>query len=312
MNDLPKLPISESALNRYLIRTQQQIRPGLGGSHLTRRQGQSLEFRDFAVYTPGDDIRHVDWRASSRYGKPQDLLVRKFVAEEQHSLVISIDTRDTMGLPDTPSKLQIARWLAEAIAWVGLRSGDQVVLHQLFSQERRVPTTIRGATGAINIRTELGRFSEPTYDARANVQILRPYLPPTAVWIILTDFYFGQEQADALSQTIVQAQRGYRQVLLVELDSWPYERVLVGVGPRRIEGPGIHVERPHYEVTEEALNQLEANIAAHKLGFLNQLRRRKSDTICQWAEEASDGAELFRSCFLNDKSIQNLFVRKTL
>lgn len=318
MNRLPPRPFSEALLKRYWLRTREQIRPGLSGGHLTRRQGQSLEFREFAVYTPGDDIRHVDWRASSRYGGQHDLLIRKFVAEEQHALVISIDTRTTMTLPAELPKLHVASWLAEAIAWVALRSGDRAVLHRLFSPAPQAPVALRGATRTGQIRTAVERC-QPQADSGAtagddalNLEGLRPYLPPTAIWLILTDFYFTVEQAEVLAQHIIQAQNGFRQVLLVDLDSWPYEKTLLGTGARWIEGPGLVVERPHYEITEETLQQVESKIAAQKSHFLQLLQRSRVDSHWAWPQPPLAGAVFFQEQFANDKAIQSLFVRNTL
>lgn len=319
MSRLPPNPLSEAALKRYQTRAQQQVRPGLGGSHLTRRQGQSLDFREFSPYVPGDDIRHVDWRASARYGGPQDLLVRKYMAEEQYSLVISLDTRPTMLLPDALPKLLIASWLAEALAWVALRSGDRVVLHQLFSPVAQEPLALRGASRTGQIRNAVERCLPPTAGEPSpasevlNLDVLQPYLPPTALWLLVTDLYFTPEQAEKLAQRIVQAQNGFRQVLLVELDSWPYEQAWVGIGARWIEGPGLLAERPQYEITQETLDEVETTIHAQKTHFLNLLHRTQFDTSWAWPQQSSlDSANFFQMQFAKDKAIQNLFVRKTL
>lgn len=318
MSRLSPNPLSAALLNQYLLRTRRQIRPGLSGGHLTRRQGQSLEFREFSVYTPGDDIRHVDWRASSRYGGQHDLLIRKFVAEEQHALVISIDTRATMTLPVELPKLQVANWLAEAIAWVALRSGDRAILHRLFSPQPQAPLVLRGATRTGQIRTAVERVQPPAspgstaVDDKLNLAGLHPYLPPTAIWLILTDFYFTLEEADTLAQQMIQAQNGFRQVFLVDLDCWPYEKTRLGLGARWIEGPGLLVERPQYEITEETLQTVETKISTQKSHFLHRLQRTRVDSRWVWPPPPVDGAAFFQEQFTQDKALQSLFVRKTL
>ena len=125
------LPIPSSQLDRYRLRLRQRDRGTVAGAHLIRQRGQSLEFREFRPYLPGDDIRHVDWRASARHHRRGELVVRTFEHEVQTRVVISIDTRATMRLPDVASKLQLARWFAEAMAYIAGRSGDSVALHAL-------------------------------------------------------------------------------------------------------------------------------------------------------------------------------------
>ncbi len=128
---LEALPIPSSQLDRYRLRLRQRDRGTVAGAHLIRQRGQSLEFREFRPYLPGDDIRHVDWRASARHHRREELVVRTFEHEVQTRVVISIDTRATMRLPEVASKLQIARWFAEAMSYIAGRSGDSVALHAL-------------------------------------------------------------------------------------------------------------------------------------------------------------------------------------
>ena len=66
-------PLSASFLQRYRLRARKRTRAAQVGAHLVRRKGASLEFRDHALYAPGDDIRHVDWRTSARLGRGEDL-----------------------------------------------------------------------------------------------------------------------------------------------------------------------------------------------------------------------------------------------
>jgi hypothetical protein len=124
------LPTPSSQLDRYRLRLRQRDRGTVAGAHLVRQRGQSLEFREFRPYLPGDDIRHVDWRASARH-RPGELVVRTFEHEVQTRVVLSIDTRATMRLPDVASKLKLACWFAEAMAYIAGRSGDSVALHAL-------------------------------------------------------------------------------------------------------------------------------------------------------------------------------------
>ena len=57
--------------------------------------------------------------------------MRTFEHEVQTRVVISIDTGGTMRLPEVASKLQVARWFAEAMSYIAGRSGDSVALHAL-------------------------------------------------------------------------------------------------------------------------------------------------------------------------------------
>lgn len=315
-HSLAPLPLSLSLLERYRIRSRRHSRPSMVGGHLMRRKGQSLDFRELTPYTIGDDIRYVDWRASARYeDTAHDLLIRNFMVEEQLTLVISTDTRATMWLPKKMPKIQIALWLAEAVAWIALRSGDQVILHQLFGK-----TKIRELSGSGNLRHKwasvraiLRRFGEKDDMSTAiNLAALRPHLPPAAVWLILTDLYFDGDQARRLAREIAAAQDGQRWVILVDLNSWPYEKAALGQGGRLIRGPGAGLLETPVDINHETIQQVAARIRDHKQRFQRSIRRAACDVVVwEWPVVESPAPEqFFRNAFTEDRVLQRLFMRE--
>src|SRR6185436_14125404 len=179
---LEALPVPSSQLDRYRLRLRQRDRGTVTGAHLIRQRGQSLDFREFRPYLPGDDVRHVDWRASARHHRRDELVVRTFEHEVQTRLVISIDTRPTMRLPDVASKLQLARWFAEAMSYIAARSGDSVAFHALESG--RV-IEIGSSADRWRIRHALERVSaQSERPATAGAwTALERALPPGSVWL---------------------------------------------------------------------------------------------------------------------------------
>src|SRR4029078_6674613 len=103
------LPVPSSQLDRFRLRLRQRDRGTVAGAHLIRQRGQSLEFREFSPSWPGDNTRHVDWRASARHHRRDELVVRTFEHEVQTRVVISLDTRATMRLADAEPKLELVR-----------------------------------------------------------------------------------------------------------------------------------------------------------------------------------------------------------
>lgn len=66
--------------------------PGPGRHHGARR-GQGMELHDARPYRPGDDVRHMDWRATARSGRP---ITKVFVEEQARRLFLFIDRRPGM------------------------------------------------------------------------------------------------------------------------------------------------------------------------------------------------------------------------
>lgn len=310
------LPLSKASLERYRIASRHQKRPGLVGGHQMRRKGQSLEFRDYRPYLPGDDVRHVDWRASARHGGAADLLLRTFVAEEHLTLVISVDIRDTMHMPVVMPKALIAAWLAEAASWITLRSGDRIILHRLFGTASGSVKELHGSGSLSGIRKTLNRFfSYKRTREKANIGILQKYLQPAAIWLIISDFYFDMEDdGGTLTRRIAEAQDGMRWIILVDTDSWPYERHYLGEGPRKVEGPGLMMPDQSLEIDGIVYSRVEERMKQHKEYLRSRVSRGAFDYISwKWpARERPDARTYFENRFANDRVLQRLFMRENL
>lgn len=299
------LPFALSELDAYRIEARRSRRPNMIGAHLQRRKGQSLEFEEFLPYIVGNDIRHIDWRASLRYRGRNDLLVRHFRTEEQMKLVVSLDDRPTMQLPTQLSKVQLAAWLAEAIGWVGLRSEYQVAFHRLFG----------GETAEFRHKREIGNLQPRLHELMAaqaqqtlDLASLQRLLPPTAVWVIITDLYF--DDFNELVDRINTAQDGYRMVILVEIDAWPFERHLLGSGVRQIEGPGLTIPDARFDL-RQIVATVDERINAQRDRWLQQVHG-PAFTHLRWSypERMGDQGEatLLRDVLERD-AIKQLFMR---
>lgn len=313
MERLVPLPIPSTSLERYRVRLQRRNRGQFPGAHLVRRRGQSLEFRELRPYFPGDDIRHVDWRASARHGRRSELLVRTFELDAQTRLVISIDARESMRLPAAAPKLQVALWLAEALAYVAMRSGDRVALHNLFTATPAAAVAeLAGPASLSQIRRALRPFSRiPSQPEPLCLAPLKLALPPASIWLIVTDLYLEPAELDRIAHRAREAQDGCRWVILVDLDSWPCERNLLGEGLRRVEGPGPQRMDPRLEVTDQAIGQVESKIAASKAAFDRTARAGGYDHVhWEWPPAGEPSlAEFFQTRFFGDPIVQRILMK---
>lgn len=310
------LPLSKEELEIYRLRARRQQRQNLSGGHQMRRKGQSLTFHDYRDYLPGDDIRHVDWRASYRLGDEQGLLVKEFTAEEQLTIVISLDFRESMWLPQACPKILLASWLAEAMVAVAARSGDEVWLHRLFGKGSGGPIPVRGSNHARSVLYSWWR--EGWDDEKTNLERLNKSRPPAAVWLILSDFYFPKEER-SLTRAVRLAQESHCWAITLDLDSWPHERVLLGLGSRWVEGPepgddGTRNNRHLVELDDQKLDKVAGRIQVHKDHFRRRLGKAGHDAI-HWlwpGKPAVDAAAFFRTCFHQDAVLARLFMRERL
>ena len=96
----------------------------LAGNHASRLRGRGLNFDELRRYQPGDDLRHLDWRASLRTGKP---VVRTFTEERDRPALIVVDQRMSMFFGSQRSfKSALAAELGALAAWMVFNAGDRV------------------------------------------------------------------------------------------------------------------------------------------------------------------------------------------
>ena len=101
------------------------VRRGLStmqGLARQRRIGQGSEFESLRVYTPGDEMARVDWKATAKRSK---LVVKNFQPEREQSVLVAIDVgRATAGEFAGVSRLDYLINAALMLAYVVLRQGD--------------------------------------------------------------------------------------------------------------------------------------------------------------------------------------------
>ncbi|NUN50210.1 MAG: DUF58 domain-containing protein, partial [Candidatus Brocadiae bacterium] len=90
----------------------------LPGERPSPRPGSSLDFRGFRAYTPGDDLRSVDWNVFARLGR---LHVKEFAAERDLEAHIAVDVSASM---DFHGKRDQALAVAAVLGTVALSRGD--------------------------------------------------------------------------------------------------------------------------------------------------------------------------------------------
>ncbi|HYG66014.1 MAG TPA: DUF58 domain-containing protein [Anaeromyxobacteraceae bacterium] len=96
----------------------------LSGLHRSPHHGQSVEFAEHKEYAPGDEIRHIDWKA---YGKFDKYYVKRFEQETNLRAYLLVDGSGSMGYRGPAAamtKLEYASALAASLAYLLVRQGD--------------------------------------------------------------------------------------------------------------------------------------------------------------------------------------------
>jgi uncharacterized protein (DUF58 family) len=93
-----------------------------------RQRGQGTDFKQLSEYRLGDSVRHIDWRATQRLGKP---IVREFQDERDQCVMLLIDCGRHMRADDRQGAERKTHFdqvlnAVMLLAYVALRQGDAV------------------------------------------------------------------------------------------------------------------------------------------------------------------------------------------
>jgi uncharacterized protein (DUF58 family) len=89
---------------------------------LARKRGRGLEFADYRQYAPGDDVRHIDWKAYKRLNR---LVLRLFDEEQDLPIYLFLDASRSMA---GQGKFDQAKRIAAALCYIGLVHFDSVTI----------------------------------------------------------------------------------------------------------------------------------------------------------------------------------------
>jgi uncharacterized protein (DUF58 family) len=124
----PNRPLLDPAvlakLSSLRLRVRAVTEGVLTGLHKSPHHGQSVEFAEHKEYAPGDEIRHIDWKA---YGKFDKYYVKRFEQETNLRAYLVVDASGSMayrGRPEALSKLEVASALAASLSYLLFRQQD--------------------------------------------------------------------------------------------------------------------------------------------------------------------------------------------
>src|SRR6267378_3611714 len=91
----------------------------VAGLHRSPDFGFSQEFAEYRAYTPGDDLRHVDWNV---FARTERAYLKRYRGETNTLVTMLLDASSSMGFGSRePKKINYARFLCASIAYLALQ-----------------------------------------------------------------------------------------------------------------------------------------------------------------------------------------------
>jgi uncharacterized protein (DUF58 family) len=119
-------PAQLARLGSLAIKARVIVEGALSGLHRASVHGSSVEFAQHKEYSPGDELRHVDWKA---YGKNDRYYVKQFEQESQLTVYVVLDASASMSFAGGGiSKVEYAGLALAALAYLVIQQQDKVGL----------------------------------------------------------------------------------------------------------------------------------------------------------------------------------------
>ncbi|MCA9563173.1 MAG: DUF58 domain-containing protein [Myxococcales bacterium] len=144
-------------LGSLRLRARAVVEGAISGLHRSALKGASVEFTEYKEYTPGDEIRHIDWRSFARTDR---YFVKQFEDETNLRAFFMLDVSGSMRFQfeETILKGDYAANLVASLAYLFVRQGDAVGL-LTFADE---PKTFLPASAKRSHLEDLFRVIEST------------------------------------------------------------------------------------------------------------------------------------------------------
>jgi uncharacterized protein (DUF58 family) len=119
-------PEIRARIKHLEILTRRMVSGNLLGDYSVAQKGYGLEFEQLADYTPGDDIRYVDWKSSARMNK---MLIKEYREERNRTILLAVDcSASTFFGSSAGIKYDLNAEIASVLALIASYGKDQVGL----------------------------------------------------------------------------------------------------------------------------------------------------------------------------------------
>ncbi len=183
---------AEALLNRLDDLLRRKLKHALAGDQPSALKGQGLDFADLREYTPGDDIRKMDWNVFARTMTPH---VREYHEEKQLTLWLVVDLTPSMQFGQRRPKTQQAIELAGLFCLLAERAGHKLGAYLILSDEAEIIPPTNSRAHFRHVLQRLMTFSQAEKPARADTapfpaacQQLSHVVAKQSTVILLSDF----------------------------------------------------------------------------------------------------------------------------
>ena len=168
------------------------------GEYHSAFKGRGMAFSEVREYTPGDDVRTIDWNVTARFNTP---FVKVFEEERELSVVLMVDVSASGAFGTNKQfKQDLITELCAVIAFSAAQNNDKIgVIFFSDKIEKFIPPK-KGKSHVLRIIRELLEFKPQ--NKKTNLELPLKYLTNVikkkSIVFLISDFFTESNYKDAL------------------------------------------------------------------------------------------------------------------
>lgn len=178
-----------SKVRQIEIVTNRIVNEVMAGSYHSVFKGRGMEFEEVREYTPGDDVRSIDWNVTARTGAPY---VKTYVEERELTVVLMVDLSGSTDFGSRERlKSELAAELCALLAFSAIKNNDRVGLLIFTDRVEKFIPPKKGKNHVLRVIREV-LFFRPEHHATnvpSAVEHITRVLKRKSVVFLISDFY---------------------------------------------------------------------------------------------------------------------------
>ena len=169
------------------IQTKDLVEGIQSGAYNSKYRGGGIEFSEVREYTPGDDVKRIDWNVSARHNS---LFVKEFVEENELNIYLILDLSASNNFGFIKSKLDLSFEVAVSLMFLALKNNDKLGLGIFTDKLEKFIPSKKGKKQLLRIIRELIDYTPKSKktDIMKSLSTLNNKLKRKSVIYIISDF----------------------------------------------------------------------------------------------------------------------------
>lgn len=180
-----------SQLKRFNLIVKKRVTSNYKGARKSLAHGKGLTLMDFRQYTPGDDLRTVDWKV---FARTDDITVRRYEEERSLTVHIVLDSSASMNFGKPFTKFDYSSMLGIGFAYLTMKQNERFEF-STFGQELNAFKPRRGMHQLANM---INHLQETKVKGESKFQEMmekyKRFIKTRSLIIVVSDFLFDIDE----------------------------------------------------------------------------------------------------------------------